>query len=190
MADTGFCARRIHAFVQAKLCQRLNWHCPSPFTPVDSCLSFSCPIVPLLIRWGWRSAAVFCAVQYESGRMNNVTADFFYAVPCRSRKCNGRKGRKNGSIGHLYTAWPANASWPYMRRGGRDTFAAAPNPIRNIVKVLISRVTTPTHMGAFFRNQGGSIPLTLPRMEEETQGVTPPFNEEVAWGRGGSLYLA
>lgn len=180
MADTGFYARRIHGYVQAKLCQRLTWRRPSPFTPVDSCLSFSCPIVPLLVRWGWRSSAVLCAAGYGSCRSNNVTADFFNAVPCRNRKCNGCKGRKNGSIGHLFAALPANGTYP----------STPSSPARNLIGALISRVTTPAHMGAFFRNEGGSTAPTLPRTEEETQGVAPPFNEEVAWGRGGSLYSA
>jgi hypothetical protein len=50
---------------------------------------------------------------------------------------------------------------------------------------FISRVTTPAPLGAFFRNgEGRGIFPSFPRMEEGTQGVTPPFNEEVAWGPG------
>jgi hypothetical protein len=185
MVGTGCYARRICGFVQAKLCQRLPWHRTSPVTPGNFHLSFSCPIALLLMPWRRRGAADLCAAGSGNGRSNIIIADFFHAAPRRKQKCNGCWGRKKGAIGRLFTVRAVNGA-----RDGRDPSTAASSPVRSLVKTLVSRVTTPTQMGAFFRNEGGRSTPTLPRMEEETQGVTPPFNEEVAWGRGGSLHLA
>lgn len=80
--------------------------------------------------------------------------------------------------------WMANSC---AARRGRRPVCMAPSSVRSPLTKLLISVTTPTRMGAFFRNEGGRLPSVLPRMEEETQGVTPPFKEEVAWGRGGSL---
>lgn len=74
-----------------------------------------------------------------------------------------------------------------VRADARRALRAPVSSEHSPLPALVISVTTPARMGAFFRNEGGRFPSVLPRMEEESQGVTPPFKEEVAWGRGGSL---
>jgi hypothetical protein len=182
MVATGCNARRMFDLIELKLCQRLTWHHASPVTSNDSHLS--CPIAPLFVQCRRRVAAGFCAVEFGNCRSEYVIADFFDAAPWQKRKCNGCWGRENGLIGHLLTMWPLNKPFPFARRAGCYPSTAASRHLRSLFKKLISRVTTPIPKGAFFRNEGGSLSPFLPRMEEGTQGVSPSFKEEVAWGSG------
>lgn len=174
MADTGCNARRMFGVIESKLCQRLHWRRTSPVTSNDSRSSFFFPITPLFAQFERRRAAGLCAVVHGNCRAQFMSAGFFDAVPWRQRLCGGCWGRKNGSSGRLLPA----------RRGGPCPPPAAPRQVRSFFKILISRVTTPIPMGAFFRNEGGRNTPSLPRMEEGTQGVSPSFKEEVALGVG------
>jgi len=185
MADTGYYARRMFGFIELKLCQRLHWRRTSPVTSNAShLLSTSCPISPLFAYNGRRPAANFCAVVHGRDRPNFMNADFPDTVPWRIRKCNGCWGREHGAIGHLLSAWLMSRRFSSPLRSGHYLPAAVSRCARSIFTILISRVTTPAPMGAIFRNEGGTITPVLPWMEEGTQGVSPSFKEEVAWGPG------
>ena len=184
MADTGCYARRMFDLIEPKQRQLVYWCRTSPVTSNESYLSFFCPTSPLFARCERRRAADLCAPVQGSWRAKFISGDFPDAVPRWKRLRNGRWGRENGSVGHLFSLGLMNQ--PYLSAGlsGSYTSSSLPRQVRSFFKVLISRVTTPVPMGAIFRNEGGSITPSLPRMEEGTQGVSPPFNEEVAWGSG------
>jgi hypothetical protein len=184
MADTGCYARRMFDLIEPKQRQRLHWCRASPFTSNESYLSFFCPASPLFARCGRRRAADLCAPMQGSWRAKLISGDFLDAVPPWKRLRNGRWGRENGSVGHLLSVGRLNQ--PYLSAGLSASYSSStlPRRVRSFLKMLISRVTTPVPMGAIFRNEGGSSASFLPRMEEGTQGVTPSFNEEVAWGSG------
>ena len=191
MTETGCYARRKHGFIQFMLCQWSNWHHTSPVTPVVSHLYFSCPVSPLFMHWKLKGAADHCAVGCGSRRSNIVSTDFFNAIPWQNQMCNGCQGRRNGQIGRLFTKVMMNKTYLFMRRGNpHSSLTTALYYVYCFLHKLNSRVTTPAQTGAFFRNEGGNNPPTLPRMEEVLQGVTPPFDEEVAWGRGGTLFCS
>jgi hypothetical protein len=176
MADTGCYARRMFDLIEPKQRRCLYWCRTSPVTSNESYLSFFCPTSPLFAQYGRRRVADLCAPMQGSRRARLISGDFLDAVPRWKRLRNGRWGRENGSVGHLLSVGWMNQ--PYL------SASTPPKRARSFLKMLISRVTTPVPMGAIFRNEGGSSTSSLPRMEEGTQGVTPSFNEEVAWGSG------
>jgi hypothetical protein len=185
MAVTGCYARRMFGFIELNLCQRSRWRRSSPVTSNAShFLSISCPISPLFAYSGRRRAAKLCAVIHGRVRTKFMSADFPDAVPWRILKCNGCRGRQHGALGHLLSAWLMGQGFLSMLRSGRHPPAVRSRCARSYFTILISRVTTPAPMGAIFRNEGGTITPVLPWMEEGTQGVSPSFKEEVAWGPG------
>jgi len=186
MADTGCYARRMFDLIEPKQRQRLHWCRTSPFTSNESYLSFFCPTSPLFARCGRRRAADLCAPMQGGRRAKLISGDFLDVVPRWKRLRNGRWGRENGSVGHLFSVGWMNRPYLSLSAGSRGSNSPRTQArrARSFLKILISRVTTPVPMGAIFRNEGGSSTSSLPRMEEGTQGVSPPFNEEVAWGSG------
>ena len=184
MADTGCYARRMFDLIESKQRQRLHWCRTSPVTSNESYLSFFCPISPLFARCGRRRAADLCVPIQGSWRVKLISSDFLDAVPRWKRLRNGRRGRENGLVGRLLSAGWLIQSYVYAGISGSYSSSIPPRRVRSFLNVLISRVTTPVPMGAIFRNEGGSLTSSFPRMEEGTQGVSPSFNEEVAWGSG------
>ena len=184
MTDTGCYARRMFDLIEPKQRQRLHWRRTSPVTSNESYLSFFCPTSPLFARYGWRRAADLCAPLQGTWCAKLISGDFLDAVPPRKRLRNGRWGRENGSVGHLLSVGLMNQT--YLSAGLSASYSSSMLPMKvlSLFNMLISRVTTPVPMGAIFRNEGGGSSPSLPRMEEGTQGVSPSFNEEVAWGSG------
>jgi hypothetical protein len=184
MADTGCYARRMFDLIEPKQRQRLHWCRTSPVTSNESYLSFFCPTSPLFAQYGRRRVADLCAPMQGSRRARLISGDFLEAVPPWKRLRNGRWGRENGSVGHLLSVGLMNQA--HLSAGLSASYSSSMLPMKvlSLFNMLISRVTTPVPMGAIFRNEGGSSTSSLPRMEEGTQGVTPSFNEEVAWGSG------
>lgn len=190
MTETGCYARRKHGFIRFALCQWSTWHHTSPVTPAVSQLYTSCPISPLFMHWKLKGAEDHCAVGCGSHRSSIISTDFFNAIPWQNQECNGCRGRRNGQIGRLFTNVMMNETYPLVHRANsHPSLTTALHYAYCFIQNLISRVTTPAQTGAFFRNEGGKIIPSLPRMEEVLQGVTPSFDEEVAWGRGGTLFL-
>ena len=187
MTDTGCYARRMFDLIEPKQRQRLHWRRTSPVTSNESYLSFFCPTSPLFARCGRRRAADLCVPLQGGWCARLISGDFLDAVPPWKRLRNGRWGRENGSVGHLYSAGWMNQSYVSASLSGSYSSSTLPRQVRSFFKMLISRVTTPAPMGAIFRNEGGSTTPSLPRMEGGTQGVSPPFKEEVAWGSGWFL---
>ena len=187
MADTGCYARRMFDLIESKQRQRLHWCRTSPVTSNEPYLSFFCPTSPLFARCGRRRAADLCAPIQGSWRAKLISSDFLDTVPRWKRLGNGRRGRENGPVGHLFGVGRMNQ--PHLSAGlsGAYSSSSPARQVRSFFEMLISRVTTPVPMGAIFRNEGGSPTPSLPRMEEGTQGVSPSFNEEVAWGPGWFL---
>ena len=111
-------------------------------------------------------------------------ASHFLSTSCPISPLFAYSGRRHGAIGHLFSVWLMGQGFSSTLRSGRHPPPARPRCARSYFTILISRVTTPAPMGAIFRNEGGTITPVLPWMEEGTQGVSPSFKEEVAWGPG------
>lgn len=75
MADTGFYARWIIAFIEPEPCQSLRWRCTSPATPNDFLLSFLFSIASLVALRVWRRADDLGAHVYEGYRARVVSSD-------------------------------------------------------------------------------------------------------------------
>jgi len=114
-----------------------------------------------------------------------MSADILDAGPWRIQECNGCWGREYGVIGHLLSVWLIRRPFSLTPDcGGHPPLALSMVARIYVTILMISRVTTPAPMGAIFRNEGRSFTPDLPWMEKGTQGVSPSFKEEVAWGSG------
>jgi hypothetical protein len=186
MADTGFDARQWNDFIGPNRRQNLHWCRASPPTFSDNRWFLFYPIAPLFTQSRWRSAAGFHAAAYGNYRLIFTTVDFPDINPRQTRRGNGRRGRENGLIGRLFTKRSLKNSFP----SGRDR----PFPERisrycedrrgDFSRHLFSELPPRPYWGRSSATRRRENALRLPRMEEGTQGVTPPFNEEVAWGSG------
>lgn len=184
MADAGLYARRMCDFIELKLCQCLHWRRTSPASSTDSSWSYLCPITLRLARRACMPAAYLDALVPVNRCSRLLSRNFPDAIPRWQCKGIGRRGRENGLVGRLLFMWPWPEQCTLLRRGGPYPSRIAVRRVRHLIEVLISRVTTPAPMGAFFRNEGGRNTPSLPRMEEGTQGVSLSFKEEVACGSG------
>ena len=184
MVDTGLYARWIFAFIKPKLCQSLHWRRTSPASSNDSPWSYLSPISQHFARHARIREANLDALVPVACCSRPISIAFPYAVPRRKHMGNWRWGLGNGWIGCLLPVSP----WPLpsilARYVGRYSLRPASRFMLQFINTLISRVTTPAPMGAFFRNEGGRNTPSLPRMEEGTQGVSLSFKEEVACGSG------
>lgn len=183
MADTGFQSRRIFGVIDTKLCQRFPWHRTSPVSSNEPHFSVFYPVAPLFRLCGSRCATSPYAVMGGCCRPVFVSADLFAVVPRRKRlSAGGSVGY--GSIARLLIVWLSTSVFQFACHNRRRFSTTEIRHALSSSKAMKSKVTTPIPMGAFFRNEGGRNTPFLPRMEEETQGVTPSFKEEVAWGSG------
>jgi len=173
MGVAGLYARRIFDLIQLEQCQYLYWRLASLFSPNDSLLPYR--------SYGFPA---------------------FTAATLRTRTSGAQPvfGKHRISPWGLYTARQENlavaattaVAWKFivrlafsfMRRCGLHPAKTARGRALISIQVVISSVTTPAPMGAFFRNEGRCNSPSLPRMEEGTQGVSLSFKEEVACGSG------
>jgi hypothetical protein len=181
MTGTGCYARRMFDLIELKLCQRLHWHRTSPVTSNASYIS-SCPIIQFCARG---RAELLYAVGHGRYRTRLTSADVLNAIPRPKqqrdvRRCAGTWTDRTSIIDSA----AKGQSCLLMLRVGRRPPRPLSSTVRKMFNILVSWVTTPAPMGAIFRNKGGSLSPTLPWMEEGTQGVSPSFKEEVAWGPG------
>ena len=186
MADTGSDARQWIYFIGPNRRQNLHWCRASPPTSSDNRWFLFSPIAPLFAQSSWRSAAGLYAVVYGSCRSIFSAADFPDINPRQTWMGNGRRERENGLIGRLFTKrslknlFPSGRDRPFPERISRyckDRRGA-------FSRHLFSELPPRPHWGQSSATRRRAFSLRLPRMEEGTQGVTPPFNEEVAWGSG------
>ena len=174
MGVAGLYARRTFDLIELEPLQCLRWRVASPVSPNDSPSSSSCapyiasrPRVPRddarqkrPVFFGARRNSPWLPLTHTAGNLAVATAV--------------EHGRK------YMIHWVLSIARRYgclvtTLRSDRAFLSTRP---------LISSVTTPAPLGAFFRNEGGSDTPPLPRMEEGTQGVSLSFKEEVACGSG------
>jgi hypothetical protein len=186
MADTGSNARHRIDFIGPNRRQNLHWCRASPATSGDyRCLHFH-PITPLFAQSSWRSAVSLFAVVYSYYRSKFFTTDFPEINPRQTHMRNGRREREDGLIGRLRIKRSLN-SLPYALGVGHfpELILRHCNDRRRLFsKGLFSELPPRPYWGQSSATRRRANALLLPRMEEGTQGVTPPFDEEVAWGPG------